>query len=244
MNPFELEAFLNEILEPWKFSDYCHNGIQVEGTHEIKKVALGVSFNNAFMDRAIESQAQLLLVHHGIFGKNFFSLKGFNKRRVEKLLNNNLNLIGYHLPLDANNPYGNNASIAKKLGLEIIAPLAEIGFLTEFEEPVPFSNFMNNLQKLIPNQKLLVYNNCPLVKRVGIISGGAADYLTKLEGNFDTYVTGEVKEHTKEAAKEMGVNFIAAGHYATETFGVKNLGKLLEEKFNLDVEFIDVPNKV
>lgn len=244
MNPFELENFLNEILEPWKFNDYCHNGIQIEGTPKIKKVALGVSFNNAFIDKAIETGAQLLLVHHGIFGKDFFSLKGFTKRRVEKVLENDLNLMGYHLPLDAHNPYGNNATIASVLGLEIIEPLAEIGYLTEYKTAVAFDDFLRDVKNLVPTQELLVYNNCQKVKRVGIISGGAADYLTKLENKFDTYITGEVREHTREVAKEMGINFISAGHYATETFGVINLGRLLEKEFGLEVEFIDVPNKI
>ena len=241
---FELEKFLNDILEPWKFNDYCKNGIQIEGDPVVMKVVLGVAFNQSFVESSLEAGVQLLLVHHGIFGKDFFALKGYMKRRVERVLLSGLNLMGYHLPLDANNPYGNNATLISKLGLEIQETLSEIGYIGEYSSPIETDVIVEKLANIIPGQEFVVYKNRPEVKKVGIISGGGSDFFTKSEEKFDTYITGDIKEHIREAAKEMNVNFISAGHYATETFGVINLGGLLEKKFNLEIEFIDIPNRI
>ncbi|ACR79139.1 MULTISPECIES: Nif3-like dinuclear metal center hexameric protein [Kosmotoga] len=243
MKIFEIENYLNEILEPWNYTDYCYNGIQIEGRHEVKKVAVGVSFNKAFIDHALEERVDMLLVHHGIFGSGFFSLKGYIKRRVEKVIKNDLTLMGYHLPLDAHREYGNNATILKLLGLEP-GEQVEVGYIGEYEEAVSFDDFYKRLKQIFPNQPILKYVNSDFVKKVCVISGGAAGDLRKVEGKVDTFITGEVKEQTRDEAREMGINFINAGHYATETFGVKNLGKLLEENLGLEVVFIDVWNEV
>lgn len=243
MKLFAIESYLNEILEPWNYNDYCYNGIQIEGKLEVKKVAVGVSFNEAFIDRALEEHVDMLLVHHGIFGSGFFSLRGYMKRRVEKVIKNDLTLMGYHLPLDAHREYGNNATILKLLELEPIEQI-DVGYIGEYEEAISFGNFYKKLKHLFPNQPIFKYVNSDFVKRVCVISGGAADDLREVEGRVDTFITGEVKEQTRDEAREMGINFINAGHYATEVFGVKNLGRLLEENLGLEVVFIDVWNEV
>ncbi|AKI97508.1 Nif3-like dinuclear metal center hexameric protein [Kosmotoga pacifica] len=243
MTVLEIEVYLNEVLEPWKFEDFCFNGVQIEGNRDIKKVALGVSFNEAFIEKAVDWGADLLLVHHGIFGKDFFKLRGYFKRRVEKVLLNGLSLMGYHLPLDAHPEYGNNASIIKALGLKLEEPF-DIGYIAHYNSPLNTNAFLDRLRNVLNKQKLQTYIYNPVVQRVCVISGGGAALLKQLEGKVDTFITGEVKEHTKELARELKINFINAGHYATETFGVKNLGMLLKERFGLEIEFIDVYNEV
>ncbi|MFO7881918.1 MAG: Nif3-like dinuclear metal center hexameric protein [Kosmotogaceae bacterium] len=243
MDQYKIESYFNEILHPEDFEDYCHNGIQIEGTSNIKKVAVGVSFNEAFVDKAVEENVDLLLVHHGIFGKDFFSLKGYFKNRVKKVLDLGMTLMGYHLPLDAHEKFGNNATIIKKLGLEP-AERIEVGYTAGYSSPVTFEKFFNDLQKVIQNEQYKVYKNTDTVEKIFVLSGGGSELLEKLEGKVDTFVTGEVKEQIRDLAKETNINFINAGHYATETFGVKNLGKLLEEQFGLETIFIDVFNEI
>lgn len=243
MNIFECEKFLNSILEPWNFNDFCHNGIQIEGKEEVKKIACGVSFNEDFIDKAIDYNADMLLVHHGIFGKNFFNLSGFMKKRVEKVIKNDLTLIGYHLPLDAHSGYGNNISILNSLKLKN-AKRFEVGFLGEYDSKMDFEEFLNKVEILFEGQKLLVYKNNPHVKNVAIVSGEGSDFLNKLNDDIDTFITGDVKEYTRNIAKERCINFINAGHYATETFGVKNLSKLLSDKFDVEFKFLDIYNEI
>ncbi|OAA28367.1 dinuclear metal center protein [Kosmotoga arenicorallina S304] len=243
MNAFEIEEYLNGILKPWNFEDFCFNGIQIEGSRNVKRVALGVSFNLAFIEKAIGWSADMLLVHHGIFGKDFFKLRGYLKKRVEKVLENGLTLMGYHLPLDAHPECGNNALIAKALGLEIEEPF-DVGYIGGYNTPIETSTFLDRLSKLLNRKDLLSYVNRPTVQKVCVISGGGASDIIKLEGKVDTFITGEVKEHIRDLSREMQINFINAGHYATETFGVKEIGKLLEEKFGLETRFFDIYNEV
>lgn len=239
----QIEEYLNSVLEPEHFSDYCFNGIQVECDRDIKNVAIGVSFNHEFAKRAIEQGADLLLVHHGIFGKNFFSLKGYMKKRVELLLKNDIGLIGYHLPLDAHPVYGNNATILKKLGIKNFSPF-EVGFKGEFQEKISFDVFINKVKKIIPEREFNYYKNSNYVKKIGVLSGGGSNYAELLQGEIDTYLTGQIEEQTRDIARDMNINFINCGHYSTETFGVKNLATLLEDKFNLTTFFIDYYNEV
>jgi len=243
MNAFEIEEYLNSILEPWKYEDFCFNGIQIEGSRNVKKVALGVSFNLAFIEEAINWNADMLLVHHGIFGKEFFKLRGYIKKRVEKVLANGLTLMGYHLPLDAHPEYGNNASIIKALGLKIQEPF-DVGYIGIYDTPIETNIFLDSLKKLLNRKDLLAYINRPAVQNVCVISGGGASDIIKLEGMIDTFITGEVKEHIRDLSREMQMNFINAGHYSTETFGVRNLGKVLEEKFGIETKFFDIYNEV
>jgi dinuclear metal center YbgI/SA1388 family protein len=244
INIFEAEKYLNEILNPENYEDYCYNGMQIEGCHEVKKIALGVSFNEEFVNKAIEKNCQMLLVHHGIFGKNFMSLKGHLKRRVEKVIKNDLTLFGYHLPLDMNEKYGNNISILNLLNLNLKEKYS-YGFIGNYEEKILFESFVEKLYEIIPNKNFKIYKNNDYVKNVCVISGGGASEFLGLEfKNIDTYITGQVEEYIQNYTKEFGMNYICAGHYTTEIFGVKNLGELLKKKFNVETEFIDVYNDV
>lgn len=243
INIFELENYLNSILEPWNYDDFCHNGIQIEGSQTVSKIAIGVSFNEEFISKAIKGNCELLLVHHGIFGKDFFQLKGYLKRRVEKVIKNDLTLMAYHLPLDGHEEYGNNVSILKSLDLKIKEKI-DVAFIGEYENPIVFEDFQKQVEELFKPQSLLVYKNNEFVKRVGVCSGGASSFLEKLEGKIDTFITGDVKEQTRNMVSEMSVNFINAGHYPTEIFGIKNIGDLISKKFDIEVKFIDIFNEI
>lgn len=242
-NIFEIETFLNDLLEINKFNDFCFNGIQIEGNPEVKKIAVGVSFNKDFLDKAININADMMLVHHGIFGKDFFKIRGYFKKRIENVIKKDMTLMGYHLPLDAHLEYGNNAQIAKKLELFSYESF-DVGIIGEFDNEIPFDNFKMKLEKVFNRKDLFIYQNNDYVKKIAIISGGASYALESLEGKVDTYITGEVKEHIRDIAKEMHISYINAGHYSTETFGVKAIAKILEEKFDLETIFIDIYNEI
>ena len=243
MNIFEAEKYLNNLLKVENFDDFCHNGIQIEGIPEINKIAIGVSFNEEFIDKAIKQNCQMMLVHHGIFGKKLFKLTGFQKKRIEKVIKNDMTLMGYHLPLDAHEKYGNNISILKELNLLNPIPFS-FGFIGSYKKKVSFDSFENTLKNVFKNQKLKIYKNNEFVQKVCIISGDSANIIEVLENEVDTFISGETKEYSKAYAQESKINFINAGHYTTETFGVKNIGKLLEEKFNVETVFIDVYNEI
>ncbi|WP_129408985.1 Nif3-like dinuclear metal center hexameric protein [Marinitoga lauensis] len=242
-NIFEIEKYLNELLEIDKFNDFCFNGIQIEGKTEVSEVAVGVSFNKAFLNEAIKHNADMLFVHHGIFGKDFFKIRGYFKERVAPLIKKDITLMGYHLPLDAHPIYGNNAQILQKLELKILAPY-DVGFIGEYNKELPFDEFKKKLINVFKREDILIYQNSDFVKRVAIISGGASYAFEKLEGRVDTFITGEVKEHIRNIAEEMKINYINAGHYSTETFGVKAISTILEEKFDLETIFIDIYNEI
>ncbi len=243
MNLLKLESHLNEILNVENFDDYCKNGIQVEGKHEIKKIAIGVSYNNTFFEKVKSWNPDVILVHHGLFGKGVIDITGYKKNRIEKLIKNDISLMGYHLPLDASLEFGNNSELLKKLGIEIVDKFT-FGFKGRLSEKVPFQKLTNDLKEILNNQDLLCYKNKEYSKEIAVVSGGGANFIEKLDPEIDTYITGSVEEHTRDIAKDMGVNFIHAGHYATETFGIKRLGEYIKDKFNLEVKYFDYYNEV
>ena len=232
MNNYALEKYLNDLLEVDKFDDYCHDGLQIEGRGEINKISIGVSFNEDFIEKSIDYGADAMLVHHGIFGKDFFVLKGYLKNRVEKVLENGMNLYGYHLPLDAHPELGNNISILRKLGLEVVER-CDVGFIGRFKDEISFEKFTEMVRSILKRKDIIAYKNRDYVRNVCIISGGASSEIELLENKADTFLCGDVKEQTRNQAKEMRINFVDGGHYSTEVFGVQNLGGLIEEKFNI-----------
>lgn len=243
MKPEDIESFLNSVLHPEEFDDYCFNGIQIEGSKEINKVVTGVSFSDALVEKAVTAGADAILVHHGIFGKEFFRLSGYLKKRVERVLSSGITLFGYHLPLDANEPYGNNYSIAEEIGL-VNLERYDVGFIGTHPENILVSELRNSLCRIFPRQEVGLFKNSDFAGRVCIISGGSSSNLSELEGTADTFISGEVGEPTREIARETGINFFWVGHYASERFGVINLGELLRERFSLEVEFVEIYNEV
>jgi dinuclear metal center YbgI/SA1388 family protein len=245
-------AELNRLLEPHSFRDYCPNGLQVPGSEEVTRVVTAVSASAELFERAITAEADLIIVHHGLFwGSQPATIDPPMKRRLKLLFDANISLAAYHLPLDAHPEVGNNAIIARALGAGELQPFAlhestPIGFLAYFPgEGIPADELFARVTTLTARDPLVFAAGPPMVKRIAIVSGGGCDYLSDaILANVDVFITGEPSERVMAHAKESSIHFIAAGHYATETFGVNRLGEHLTELFDVHHEFIDVPNPI
>lgn len=244
-----LLSYLDELLAPSSFSDYGPNGLQVEGRQKIRKLVTGVSACRELFVAARRAEADAVLVHHGLFWKwQSPVLTGIHYHRVRELIEAEINLLAYHLPLDAHAELGNNALAARAFGLEALEPFARyegkaIGWKGRFAQPLAAAELETRCAEIF-GQKPLVYACGPdPVRTLGIVSGGAQKelYVAIAEG-LDAYLTGEVSEWVMNVAREAGIHYLAAGHYATERLGVRQLGRHLGERFGILVEFIDVPN--
>jgi dinuclear metal center YbgI/SA1388 family protein len=247
----EIVAFLDELLEIGSFADYGPNGLQVPGAEEVSAVVTGVSAQAELFERAAEAGAELVLCHHGLFW-DFHprSLGPAMKRRLKLLFDADISLAAYHLPLDAHPEVGNNAVICAGLGLERAERLAEhkgraIGFVGRSAEGIPFAELRERCASLF-GQEPFVWDAGPeTVRSVGVVSGGApGDFHQAIARGVDAFITGETAEHVMAEARENGVHFIAGGHYATETFGIRRLGELVAERFRVEHDFVDVPNPI
>jgi dinuclear metal center YbgI/SA1388 family protein len=247
----EIEALCNRVLEPERFSDYCPNGIQVQGAAEVNKIISGVTASQALIDAAIDHNAQAVLVHHGYFWKGENPVVvGMKRNRLKALLENDISLIAYHLPLDAHPTLGNNARLAELLGLRVEQGLEpgnerSIGLLGTLPTPMSGAAFSAHLQQQLGRSPLHIAGNDREIRRVAWCTGAAQGMIEKaVEAKADAYLTGEVSEPTVHAAREMGIHFYAAGHHATERYGVQALGELLAEQLGLEHLFIDIDNPV
>jgi dinuclear metal center YbgI/SA1388 family protein len=248
----ELIAEIDRMLEPQRYSDYGPNGLQVPGRGEIERVATGVSASAELFELAISRQADLLIVHHGLFwGSGPGPIDVTMKRRLKLLFDADMSLAAYHLPLDAHPTLGNNALIARGLGAEIIEPFAlhegePIGCVATLAGGGLLArDLFARVHTLIEREPLVFDSGPEQVLRVAIVSGAGTDYLADAaRAGVDAFITGEPAERAMAQARESGIHFVAAGHYATETFGVRRLGEHLRERFGVDHSFIDVPNPV
>jgi dinuclear metal center YbgI/SA1388 family protein len=246
-----LVSYLDQYLDAARGRDYGSNGLQVEGKPRIGKVVTGVSACHELFVRAREAGADAVLVHHGLFWEGMPRvLTGIQHRRVAELIRADINLVAYHLPLDRHAEVGNNAVACRDFGLVDLAPFGlheglPIGFQGRFPEPVPAAELAERCRQVYGQQPMAFLEGPEAVATLGIISGGAQrDFYTAISGGLDAYITGEVSEWVMNVAKEAGVHYLAAGHYATERLGVRALGEHLHDRFGIDVEFIDVPNPV
>ncbi len=250
MHRDKLTRHLNEYLNIDEFEDLGPNGLQVEGRSEIKKIVTGVSASVELFEKALEANADAVMVHHGIvwgFERPLYT--GGYKKRVKLLLENDINLYGYHLPLDAHDQIGNNVLLARELALEKPQPFGKvkgqyIGYQAECQ-PREAEELFRQIRERINEQTLVFPFGPPEVQRIAIISGGAQKEVKQavLQG-MDVYITGEASEHIMHYAKEEGIHFVSAGHHATERFGIRALGDHLQNRFGLDVQYIDIPNPV
>jgi dinuclear metal center YbgI/SA1388 family protein len=248
----EAIAELDRLLEPDRFKDYCPNGLQVPGREQITKLATGVSASAELFERASATQADLLIVHHGIFwGPRPARIDLPMKRRLKLLFDADMSLAAYHLPLDAHPEMGNNALIAQALGADTLDPFAlhegePIGCIAHFPNGgIEPSALFAQVAELTARTPLVFEGGPSQIRSLAIVSGAGAGYLPDaVAAGADAFLTGEPAERVMVEAQEMGIHFIGAGHYATETFGVRRLGEHLSERFGLEHTFIDVPNPV
>lgn len=245
MRNTELETLINNKLDITAFQDYAPNGLQVEGREEVRRIVTGVTASQALLDAAVGQQADAILVHHGYFWKNEPAVvRGMKRNRLKTLLANDINLYGYHLPLDAHPELGNNAQLAKLLDIQVLGEIETLLPYGEFDTPVNAVILRERLETLLNRQVLHCGDHAPAsIRRIAWCSGGGQGYIQQAaEFGVDAFITGEVSEQTIHIAREMGVNFYAAGHHATERYGIKALGEWLETQHQLEVIFIDIPN--
>ena len=244
----ELTRYLDKLLEAGRFRDYCPNGLQVEGRPEVQRVVAGVTATQALLDAAVARRADAILVHHGWFWRGEDGrVTGLRKARLQKLLANDVNLIAYHLPLDSHAELGNNAQLAKRLGwiAEDRFGEQEVGWLGCCDEPLPVAVIAGRVGQVLQRTPLLIGDGKRLVRRVGWCSGAAQDLFEEaIARGVDLYLSGEISEQTVHLARESGVAYLAAGHHASERYGVQALAEHLAEHFGLSCEFVDIDNPI
>ena len=246
MKTTQLADYLHDFLSVADFKDYAPNGLQVEGRTEIKRIVTGVTACQALIDKAVELQADAILVHHGYFWKSEpATITGFKQRRIKTLLQHDINLFGYHLPLDAHAELGNNAMLAKLWGLKDITPEPGLVRLGKLSSKMEMDDFKQMVDDSLARDSLHLPGGPSQVETIAWCSGGAQGYIDQaIAWGADVYVSGEVSEQTTHMAKECGIHYLAAGHHATERLGIKSLGEHLVEKFGLECHFVEVANPV
>lgn len=244
----ELTRYLEELLDVPKFRDYCPNGLQVEGCEDVNRVVAGVTASQALLDAAVERGADVILVHHGYFWRGEDGrVTGIRRNRLKTLLGHDINLLAYHLPLDAHPELGNNAQLAKRLGWRAEGRFGEqdIAWLGSLETPLAAGELARKIGSVLSREPLLVGDPGREIRRIGWCSGGAQGYFEQaIALGVDAYVSGEISEQTVHLARESGVAYLACGHHATERFGAQALAEHLAARFGLDCEFVDIPNPV
>jgi len=227
--------------------DYCPNGLQVEGKREIRKLATAVTASLDAIEAAIEWGADALLVHHGFFWRNeAASIVGAKAARIRRLIQADMNLFAYHLPLDIHAEFGNNAELAKLWNLvDDASDVKRVWRTGSLEFPLPIEGFVDRIRRTLRREPLVIQAGPKQVKRVAWCSGGAQSYFAQaIEQGIDVFITGEVSEPCYHQALESGVHFIVAGHHATERYGVQALGAKLANQFSLEHRYIELANPV
>lgn len=247
----EILETLKTLFRPEQFKDYCPNGMQVQGKAQVQRLVTGVTACQALIDRAVEANADMLLVHHGYFWRGEDeTITGIKKTRVEALLKHDINLVAYHLPLDVHPELGNNAALGHLLNFKTMGDLGKqnnnsIGLTGELETPLSGKDLSALLEERLGRQALHIPGSANLIRTIGWCTGAAQNFIElALKAGVDAYITGEVSEQTVHIARETGIHFFAAGHHATERYGVQAVAAHLVEKFGLDHEFIDIDNPV
>ena len=242
-----LQQLLDTILSPDKFEDYCPNGLQVEGAANVAKLVTGVTASQALLDAAVEVNADAVLVHHGYFwrGENA-EIVGIKKKRIATLIENNISLLAYHLPLDAHPIYGNNARLAELLGIETLSGLfgdneSSVGNIGQLPAPRLVADFVAVISSTLGRQVQHIAGGPEVIQSVAWCSGAAQGYLDQAaDAGVDMYISGEISEPTVHIARERGIHYIAAGHHATERYGVQAVGAHVADQLGIEHCFIDI----
>jgi len=245
-------GYLDDLLSPASFQDYGPNGLQVPGPDRVQTVVTGVSASAELFGRAAAQDADLVLVHHGLFWSGApLALTAASKRRLQLLFEHDMALAAYHLPLDGHPEVGNNALIAAGLGCSSHEPFAlhrgsPIGVAARFDgDGITPDELVERTGRLTGREPLAFLAGPDRVRTIGIVSGGGSEHLADaVSAGLDAFLTGEPLERVMTHAQEEGIHFLAAGHYATETFGVRRLGDLLADRFAVRHLFVDVPNPI
>jgi dinuclear metal center YbgI/SA1388 family protein len=248
----QLNSTFEAILQPERFKDYCPNGLQVEGKAEVRKLISGVTASLAFLEAALEAKADALVVHHGYFFRGEDErIVGQKRKRIATLLKADVSLFAYHLPLDAHQTLGNNTQLGRVLGLPITANFgdssrgAPLGVISDLSNDWSVDSLCVLVQNKLGRAPLVVGPQCKPLRRIAWCTGGAQDMLQEaINAGADAFISGEISERTTHLAREMNVVYLAAGHHATERYGVQALGAEIASKLGIEHEFIDDDNPV
>jgi len=247
----ELVSYCNQLLEAGSFRDYCPNGLQVEGHGEVARIVTGVTASQALIESAAERQADLLLVHHGYFWKGEDAcITGMKRRRLKSLLDQNISLLAYHLPLDAHPELGNNAGLARRFGLEIRGWFGdgqgpELACEAKSDQPLSAVELGARITRALGREPQHIDTGPAEIRRIGWCSGAAQSYLeAAARRGLDAFISGEISEPTVHIAREYGIHYFAAGHHASERYGVQALGEHLAGHFGIEHFFVDIDNPV
>lgn len=247
----QLVSYTDTALAVDKFRDYCPNGLQVEGRSEVRKIVAGVTACQALIDEAIEEQADLILVHHGYFWKGESQpLVGIKGNRIRALMQSDVSLLAYHLPLDAHPQWGNNVQLAKVLGISVDGGLEpgntlSVGNVGTLAAAVSAEHFALRVGEVLGREPQLISGGERLVKKVAWCTGSAERMIEQADQlGADMFISGEISEPVVHYAREAGIHYLGAGHHATERYGVQALGEHLAAQFDLEYQFIDIDNPV
>ncbi len=247
----QLCDFCDDFLRIHEFDDYCPNGLQVESSAEVTHIVAGVTASLELIDAAIAQKADTLLVHHGYFWKGESQpVAGFKGRRIRRLIRNNINLIAYHLPLDAHPQVGNNAQLGKIMGWDVRGSFGSVGrhdivLSGALRTPMSLDELSESIERRLGTNVLGVSAGDRPIQTIAWCTGAAQEYIEQASARgIDAFVSGEISEHTFHFAKEAGIHYIAAGHHATERYGVQALAAVIEKQFGVRQQFIDIPNPV
>ena len=247
----ELVDYTNTLLSVDRFNDYCPNGLQVEGKPEVRRIVSGVTASMELVDAAIAAGADALLVHHGYFWKGEdVCITGMKRNRLQKLLGTDTSLLGYHLPLDAHPELGNNAQLAKALGFESVGTFGDddgmqLACYGTPSQALGGQALAGHLQITLDRAPLHIPGPQELIRTVGWCTGAAQSYIdAAVAQGLDAFISGEISEQTVHVVRECGIHYFAAGHHATERFGVRALGAHLAGQFDIEHQFIDIDNPV
>lgn len=247
----DLIAHLNELLTPEVYEDFSPNGLQITGVDNISHLVTGVSANQALIDAAIQANADAVLVHHGFFWKGEDPcITGIRHKRISCLVKSDINLIAYHLPLDGHDKLGNNAQLAHILDIKMTGEFSipngpGIGRVGRLKQTMSGVVFAEHVQDVLKRTPLYIPGESETIETIAWCTGAAQSYIfAAADAGADAFLTGEVSEQTVAFAKELGLHFYAAGHHATESYGVKAVGDYLASKFKLEHQFIDINNPV
>lgn len=247
----DLVAYCDDTLTSASIRDYCPNGLQVQGSAEVRCIVSGVTASQALIDAAVAQGADLLLVHHGYFWKGEAEpITGIKYQRIKTLIKNDISLLAYHLPLDVHPELGNNAQLAKRLGLldsKPMEPFAKpaVGDYGRLPSKMTAAALRDKLTEVLGRECLHIGDPEAEIESLAWCSGAAQSMIDKaIALGVDAYISGEISEPTVHMARESGVHYFSAGHHATERYGVQALGEHLAERFGIAHHFIDIDNPV
>ena len=244
-----LAARVNALLQPERFADYCPNGLQVEGRPQVRRIVSGVTASQALIEAAIAAQADAILVHHGYFWKGESPcVTGMKRRRLGLLMQHDISLLAYHLPLDVHPELGNNAQLARRLDIAISGGLQpdaaySIGNAGSFATALSVEELAKLIAVRLGRNPLVIAGGERSIRTIAWCSGGAQGYIEQAAAlGVDAFLSGEISEQTVHCARELGIHYFAAGHHATEKFGVQALGEFLAREFGIAHQFVDIDN--